>query len=56
MDDPTYDMQEIKKNPAWHVAWVISEIQNDKAPIGWSKYIFDAECLLKHFSIEERPT
>ena len=54
MGDPTYIKSEIEANPAWHLAWVISEIQNDNAPIGWSKYIWLAECLLKCESFEIR--
>ena len=51
MTDPTYVTEEIKKNPVWDLAFVLSEIQNDNAPIGWSKYIFVAECLLAHYEI-----
>ena len=36
LPDPTYVKEEIEANPEWHVAWVLSEILNDNAPIGWS--------------------
>ena len=54
MNDPTYDRKAIEANPAWDLAFVLSEIQNDAAPLGWSKYIWVAECLLKAFEIRRR--
>ena len=54
MTDPTYNKDEIKANPVWHVAWVLSEIQNDGAPMGWSKYIYTAECLLAAFDMKPK--
>lgn len=54
MPDPTYDSDAIKANPVWNLAWVLSEIQNDNAPIGWSKYIYTAECLLQTFDVTVR--
>lgn len=46
MSDPTYIKKEIEENPVWHLAWTLSEIMNENAPLGWSKYISDAECLI----------
>ena len=54
MIDPTYVQAEINANPVWELAFVLSEIENDCAPIGWSRYIGTAECLLAHFKIERR--
>jgi hypothetical protein len=54
MSDPTYVKAEIEKNPVWHLAWVLSEIQNDSAPIGWSKYVWVAECLLGSFDMKPK--
>jgi hypothetical protein len=51
-NDPTYKKAEIEANPKWHLAWVLSEIQNDSAPIGWSRYIWIAECLLNAFDVK----
>ncbi len=51
MNDPTYVETEIEANITWHVAWVLSEILNDNAPIGWSKYIGEARCLLAAFDM-----
>ena len=51
MNDPTYDRKEIDVNPVWRLAFVLSEIMNDNAPIGWGRYIYPAECLLNHFEI-----
>lgn len=47
MSDPTYSKSQIESNPTWYLAWTLSEIMNDGAPIGWSKYIWVAECLIK---------
>lgn len=57
MQDPTYNKEQIAANPEWDLAFVLSEIQNDKAPIGWSRYILAAKCLLAAFDIKrkERP-
>ena len=46
MADPTYVQAEIDADPAWKVAWVLSEIFNDRAPIGWGEYIFAAEQII----------
>lgn len=51
MSDPTYSKAEIESNPIWHLAFVLSEIRNDSAPIGWGSYIPTAECLLDAFDI-----
>jgi len=53
MNDPTYVRADIQANPIWNLAWALSEIMNDDAPIGWGKYIFVAECLLKRYEIKE---
>jgi len=47
MKDPTYDMAEISKNPAWAMAFIISECLNDNAPIGWSGFVWVAEEIIK---------
>lgn len=54
MNDPTYDPVVIKANPVWELAHSLSEIMNDNAPLGWSKYIFAAECLLSNYTIERK--
>jgi len=46
MNDPTYKADKIAQNPAWRLAWLLSEIGNDNAPIGWGRYIGAAETLL----------
>lgn len=53
MNDPTYDTDEIKANPVWFAAWILSECLNDRAPLGWGKYIWVAESLAR--SLEMRP-
>jgi len=47
----TYAKEEIDSKPEKELAWVLSEIMNDNAPIGWSKYIWIAECLLANYDI-----
>ena len=54
MGDPTYDRNEINDNPAWQIAFSLSEIQNDNAPVGWGKYIWIAECLLANYDIRRK--
>ena len=54
MNDPTYNTEQINNDPVWRVAFVLSEIMNDNAPIGWSKYIFVAKCLLSTFEIRPK--
>lgn len=46
MADPTYDAFRISENPVWLLAWTLSEIQNDNAPLGWGKHIHVAERLI----------
>jgi hypothetical protein len=52
MADPTYDTKAINANPLWELAFSLSEIQNDLAPIGWSRYISIAQCLLSIYDIK----
>ena len=47
MNDPTYDKKVIEQNGVWHIAFIISEMVNDMAPIGWSKYAPEAEEAIK---------
>ena len=54
MADPTYDREAIKANPVWDLAFTLSEIQNDNAPVGWNKYIYVAERLLVHYNIKPK--
>lgn len=54
MIDPTYNQQEIDANPVWQLAFFLSEIQNDNAPLGWSIYIFVAKRLLENFEIKRK--
>ena len=39
MTDPTYVRADIGANPKWELAFLLSELDNDNAPIGWGKYI-----------------
>lgn len=55
MNDPTYVRDKIDANPVWAVAFVLSEMFNDAAPIGWSKYIWAAGELHRCFEIKQRP-
>jgi len=55
MNDPTYNREAIRANPEWDLAFILSEIMNDAAPLGWSKYIPTAQCLLAAFEIKRKP-
>lgn len=54
ISDPTYNREEISKNLEWELAFVLSEIINDNAPIGWSRYISVAHSLITTFHIVSR--
>lgn len=54
MNDPTYDTTEIEANLVWAVAFSLSEIENDNAPLGWSKYIGTAESLLSNWEMKRK--
>lgn len=54
MNDPTYVQSEIDANPVWQLAFSLSEIQNDHAPLGWGRYIYVAECLLNNYEIKRK--
>lgn len=51
MKDPTYVKIEIDANPVWKLAFFLSELDNDNAPIGWSKYINIAGGILAKYDI-----
>lgn len=51
MIDPTYIKSEIEANPDWKLAFLLSEFDNDNAPIGWSRYINMAKLLRIHFEL-----
>jgi len=54
VNDPTYVKEDIDRIPAWKLAFFLSEIDNDNAPIGWGRYIQMAEFLLRKYKIEEK--
>jgi hypothetical protein len=54
MSDPTYDRTVIDADPVWKLAFVMSEIANDGAPIGWGKYIPLAHGLLAIYDLTEK--
>ena len=45
--------EEIDADPIWKLAFLMSEIDNDLAPIGWSRYIHLAENLQRIYKMEE---
>lgn len=49
--DPTYVKEDIEKDPVDSLAFALSEIMNDNAPIGWSKYRPHAANLLANYYI-----
>jgi hypothetical protein len=50
--DPTYIREEIDANPIWELAFSLSEMQNDNAPIGWGKYITLATMILHNYEVK----
>lgn len=54
LGDPTYDKQKINANPTWQLAFSLSEIDNDRAPLGWARYITTARCLLDNYDIKRK--
>lgn len=55
MSDPTYDREIIDKNPIWREAFILSEIYNNSAPLGWGRYITAAEILAKNRTVAMEP-
>lgn len=53
MTDPTYVRAEIDANPEWALAFRMSEVDNDNAPIGWSDYTVLAHWLITTFTMQE---
>jgi hypothetical protein len=51
MKDYTYAKAEIEANPVWALAFRMSEVDNDNAPIGWSKYTVLARWLIDNFDM-----
>lgn len=47
MQDPTYNRKEIDNNSITKLAFILSELHNDNAPIGWSSYIVIARWLIE---------
>lgn len=54
MNDPTYVKENIEANPIWKLAFFMSEIENDHAPIGWGKYILLAKAILSKYELKEK--
>ncbi len=54
MRDPTYDAKEIDANHEWKLAWMIAQIIDDNAPIGWSKHCPLAKGLLANYDIKPK--
>lgn len=52
--DPTYVRAEIDANPVWQLAFRLSEVHNDHAPLGWSHYIGLADWLIQHYTMHPR--
>lgn len=54
MSDPTYVKEEIDANPEWKLAFRLSEVDNDNAPIGWWRYILLARWLRENYILTEK--
>ena len=49
-----YDQEQIQANPLWALAFHLSEIDNDNAPIGWSSYIWKARSIMGTFDVTKK--
>ena len=54
MEDPTYNKEVINKDPITKLAFFLSEIDNDNAPIGWFKYSNLASAILSKYELVEK--
>lgn len=54
LNDPTYRKADIDANPVWELAHFLSELLNDTAPVGWSRYIFQAEQIMQAYDIKRK--
>lgn len=54
MNDPTYVKSQIDDNPVWALAFRLSEVDNDAAPVGWFRYCHLARWLLATFELLEK--
>lgn len=54
MADPTYEKNRIEGDGTWHIAYILSELVNDNAPIGWGKFIPIAENAVANARKQER--
>jgi hypothetical protein len=54
MTDPTYDPDEIESNPVWQLAFSMSELDNDVAPIGWITYAPLARGILDNYHVTKK--
>jgi len=52
--DPTYVKAQIDADPVWQLAFRLSEVDNDNAPIGWFRYTPLARWLLETFDLKEK--
>lgn len=52
--DPTYDRELIEADPEWKLAFLLSEWDNDGAPIGWGRYRQIARMLQFHYTLRPR--
>lgn len=54
MNDPTYVKEQIQANPTWELAFAMSEMDNDNAPIGWGQYIMLAGGILASYDVKRK--
>jgi len=54
MNDPTYDKDRIDADPVWELAFAMSEMDNDSAPIGWGKYVNLATLIMHNYDVKRK--
>src|SRR5882672_192097 len=53
MEDFTYVKEQIESKREWALAFKLSEVHNDNAPLGWTNYIELATWLFSHYNMAD---
>lgn len=49
-----FERDKIAENPTLQLAWDISQIVDDDAPLKWYKHVFTAKCLLSGYEMKRK--
>lgn len=56
MPDPTYNKNMIDTDPIWKLAFEMSEMDNNYAPLGWGQYIHLATLIFSKYELRKKLT